>query len=117
MLVDGTKYGKEFGKSRTLEDAFKVFLTGGDGVIRNDVAKRLIERIDGLIKAMRDTDGLSLYSSSLLIVYEGTKGGDEIDVRLIDFAHSYWQGGLADDGVLFGLGNLKMILEGVHERE
>jgi hypothetical protein len=109
MLVDDMKYGKEFGKSKSLEEGFRVYLSDGDGGLRV-VVGMLIERIEGLIQALKETDGLRLYSSSLLLVYEGDPGKEKIDVRLIDFAHSYWQGGKEDDGVLFGLGNLWEIL-------
>jgi hypothetical protein len=55
-----------------------------DGGIRVDVVGLLIERIEGLIQALKETDGLRLYSSSLLLVYyKGARGDKKVDVRLI----------------------------------
>jgi hypothetical protein len=89
-----------------------VYLSDEEGGSRKDVVLVLIERIDALIKALEETKGLQLYSSSLLVVYDGERGKGSVDLRLIDFAHSYWQGGQADGGVLFGLENLRGILAG-----
>jgi len=60
------------------------------------------------------------YSSSLLFLYEGEWGSDnldpQIDVRMIDFAHTFPREPEEpnDDGYIFGLKNLINILETIH---
>jgi hypothetical protein len=53
---------------------------------------------------------VSVYSSSLLFVYDGASSSTDINLKIIDFAHVFHEKAL-DERYLVGIRNLKTILE------
>jgi len=72
--------------------------------------------------------GFRYYSSSLLFLYDGASTSKnsvepKVNVTMIDFAHTYFDESKAlenadsDDGYVFGLKNLKKLLENLIKNE
>ncbi|KAK0395609.1 hypothetical protein QR680_001356 [Steinernema hermaphroditum] len=103
-----------------LIDMIGQFLRKADGTLRTSVCISLLEKIAYLEKVLRDQAGLRLFSSSLLIVYEGDRSHEDspaVEVRLIDFAHATFNGFLSDhpydgsdEGCLLGLKTLSDVI-------
>jgi len=59
------------------------------------------------------------YSTSLLLIYEGDllAKEKEVDIRMIDFAHTFGleEGEEQDDGYLFGLKNFIQLMENIQK--
>lgn len=91
------------------------------------------QRLDELYTALSRIEGFRFYSSSLLLIYDGTPHNNHVDVRLIDFARvqtppTLHVGGQTspdappidaasaasyegkDEGALFGIRNLARIM-------
>ncbi|KAJ3051279.1 inositol hexakisphosphate kinase 3 [Rhizophlyctis rosea] len=122
-LTRDKKYGRML-LPQTLPLAFKTFLsvpstqTFIHPTIIHSVRSQLVDLYDTI-----KSENIRLYTSSLLIIYEGDVGEEaekkgtkgRAEVKLIDFAHSSF--GAAelgtDEGALFGLGTLISILDGI----
>ena len=86
--------------------------------IRTDAIDPIIEKLESLYKSIQSKSAYRFYGSSLLVLYDGydasTDQEKNIDVRMIDFAHSTHIGykqdhkvhNGPDQGYLFGLENL-----------
>ncbi|KAJ3086579.1 hypothetical protein HK102_012884 [Quaeritorhiza haematococci] len=170
------RYGRSLTES-TLPKGFRTFLTNAVGkCIRKSILEAIIRRLIQLISALENMDCVRLYSSSVLIAYEGDVAWEEeaeteidddqrdeqkddleedqglpvdqrvqrrkpwrprlikngssqsfiydedgygslVEVRLVDFAHSHFEDGIGpDEQALFGLRNMKKILEDILER-
>lgn len=132
---DSEKYvcvNKYYGRSLGV-DGFKQtlhqFLHNGFE-LRKDLLDPIIEKLKDLHRHVQSYDTYRFYSSSLLIMYDASShtdhagkdlgndeacaGGNLVDVRMIDFAHSTHSGFQndttvhigPDQGYLFGLKNL-----------
>jgi hypothetical protein len=65
-------------------------------------------------------DKFRFYSTSLLFVYEGDPSEPQhIDLRMVDFAHTFTleDNTVNDDGYLFGLRNLIDIVEQIYSEQ
>ncbi|VDK45619.1 unnamed protein product [Anisakis simplex] len=86
-----------------------------------------LKKLDHLRKLLVDADGFRFFSSSLLIAYDAKCDNDVddrcIDIRMIDFAHSTFNGFLddqrysgPDDGYLLGIDSLITLLNTIINR-
>eukprot|EP00727_Mastigamoeba_balamuthi_P005291 m51a1_g14760 putative inositol hexakisphosphate kinase 3 (308) ;mRNA; f:342281-343608 len=90
----------------------------------NDGQKFRYELVDPFLARLRTLHGIfvsapyKMYSTSLLMMYDGAKDGAKVDVRVIDFARTYdlGPGEKTDDGIVLGLQTLIDILEWVASR-
>ncbi|KAJ3044598.1 inositol hexakisphosphate kinase 3 [Rhizophlyctis rosea] len=78
------------------------------------VLRTIHTSINKLIQTIKD-ENVRLYTSSLLIIYEGNATDyscQKAEIRLIDFAHAHFEDGIGcDDGAVFGLENLRGMVE------
>ena len=110
--------------TQTLPLAFQTFFTipSTQTLIHPQILHSVRSQLVHLYDAIK-AENVRLYTSSLLIVYEGDVGEESekkgtkgrAEVKLIDFAHSMWGGEElgTDEGALFGLGTLISILDGI----
>jgi len=97
------------------------FLLDGQRCSRVALARAFLRRLQALSQTISKMDGLRLYSSSLLLIYDGASpapltDGDAdqaVEVRMVDFAHSTFPAFLddprhrgVDTGYLTGLATL-----------
>lgn len=88
----------------------------------------ILDKLTEFVNWMEKQNTLSLFATSLLIVYEGgptPQAGDKdqthIDIRLVDFAHTYEKerDDTKDANALFGVKNfvlhLRHMLEGMEQ--
>ena len=89
----------KFGYSLTAED----FVSRGLTQLLNKVSTEVIKRLIAKVKTIRDDyyllNKLECYSSSLFIIIQD----EEVDIRLIDFCHSFVKDHHVDKNVLDGL--------------
>ncbi|KAM6310906.1 inositol hexakisphosphate kinase 3 [Podargus strigoides] len=123
------------------------FLCNGNH-LRTDLLEPIILRLKALLSVIRKQSSYRFYSSSLLIIYDGQEHKENTvpldnhlhfqktnctpshgahhsraDVRMIDFAHTTFQGSKCnhttydgpDHGYIFGLENLIKILQSISE--
>lgn len=89
----------------------------GDGTYRTEVVSGVIDKLNEFVNWMEKQNTLSLFDSSLLIVYEGGQTQEKklthIDIRLVDFAYAYEKEsvGTHDENVLFGVKNFILHLQ------
>lgn len=80
--------------------------------VRQDIVDAFLEQLRRLEALIRRHRVFRIYSTSLLLIYDGHREHDEhppcVHVKMIDFAHieTYSPGDPDDDGYLDGLGNL-----------
>ena len=87
-------------------------------VNRVDIIPCILQKLGLFLRWFRMQTSLRLFASSLLIVYEGApvvkgKTPPPIDIRLVDFAHTYETGVMeeeTDDNTLYGLENFTQCL-------
>jgi len=115
---------------RTLKDddlpgEFRFFFSDGFR-LRVKVVRMILDKLEQLLPYIEQQKLFKFYSSSLLLVYEGNEDGENnegdqnvnVDVRMIDFAHTQPSGGAeGDEGYAFGLCNLISILRKLLETE
>lgn len=112
---DVNKFSHSFGKQLTTETIFPVlrlFFTNGD-CWRERVAFYL-SRLKQIGELISTQTSYKFYSTSLLFVYDNTKGRvcekSAWDMRMIDFAQCQF-GGTRDDGYMFGVETLTNFFE------
>ncbi|CAD5116549.1 DgyrCDS5428 [Dimorphilus gyrociliatus] len=116
------KYHGRTLSSQGFKETVLEFLDNGNG-IRIDVIPEIISRLNTLKTVVEQLNCWRFYSSSLLIIYEGKQGTvkSNVDVRMIDFAHTT-NGAYVEDevlhvgldqGYLFGLTNLIEVFKSV----
>ena len=101
-----------------LQNAMEQFLTNKQRVQQfKDQLKNLREK---LVETYQILPHMRLYSSSILIIYDGDKVNGPLIVKLIDFGHGYTdlasEGGnvndpTCDDNALLGIDNLLMLAD------
>ena len=84
------------------------FFDTGTGVRRSDIIALILSRLDRFLDWMNHQSKLRLFATSLLIVYEGSLSctTPTLDMRLVDFAHTYEQTDqdvTPDGNALYGL--------------
>ncbi|KFP85553.1 Inositol hexakisphosphate kinase 3, partial [Acanthisitta chloris] len=141
---------KYYGRTLSPEgfrQTLRQFLCNGNH-LRTDVLEPIILRLKALLSVIRKQSSYRFYSSSLLIIYDGQEPKEStaaldhhlpfppprralpraaspsrVDVRMIDFAHTTFQGSKSnpiphdgpDHGYIFGLENLIKILQNLSE--
>jgi inositol-hexakisphosphate kinase len=115
-----TERNKDEGKKITKDTIvphLAAFFHDGRGV-RAAALRGIKRKLAELRTALREEGAFRMYSTSLLLLYEGAEPeSDEADVRcdvrMIDFAHVYphIEGTESDDGYMWGLENLINLLE------
>jgi hypothetical protein len=114
---DYVYFDKWYGRSITEDTALlavRNFFVCGE-VNRVDVIPAILKKLELFLHWFRTQTSLRLFATSLLIVYEGDPAnkGVPIDIRLVDFAHTYETvaaEGETDDNTLFGLENFTQCL-------
>lgn len=104
----------------TIQEQIAQFFSNGSH-FRLDLLKKFISKLIEFQKAAQNETRYRFYSTSLLLLYEGefddvsAKKETPIDVRMIDFAHTYslLKEEEQDDGYLFGLQNFINILQAI----
>jgi len=105
---DYVSYGKDWGKNVTdanfLESLIVYFNNGKE--IRRSLAPLFLEKLLKVQGWINSQTALRIYSSSLLFIYDG-EDSDEVELKMIDFAHVHeiTDGG-KDDGYITGMNNL-----------
>ena len=69
------------------------------------MVKNILMKMDALIGWFEEQTSLQFYGSSLLIIYNSETC--EADVKMIDFAHVFYEAGKSDENFLFGIRNLR----------
>ena len=109
-------YDKQYGRGldeKTISSGLRVFFTDSTGQ-RNDVVLAVLRRLQALCAWFEEQRCLRFFASSLLVLYESAADTHDtycqVDVRMIDFAHTYWSApeeeGCVDENYLCGLRNL-----------
>jgi len=75
------------------------------GDTRQKVVNNILVKIDAIIGWFEKQTSLQFYGSSLLIIYNSETC--EADVKMIDFAHVFYEAGKSDEIFLFGIRNLR----------
>ncbi len=111
-----SKYDGRTLKADTISDAIANFFNNGT-TFRIDVLVDFVDKLKEFYQVMKGIDDkFRFYSTSLLMVYEGDLDSTrKIDIKMIDFAHTFNMNDIdtKDDGYLFGLTNLIDILENI----
>ena len=88
------------------------FFEVGDGTYRMDILDGIVARLTEFTQWMEKQNFLSLFATSLLIVYEGgptpvNGAQSHLDMRLVDFAHTYEKENIdsPDPNALYGVRN------------
>jgi inositol-polyphosphate multikinase len=109
-------WNKDFGRSLTtrmdLEYALKTYFLCQDDIssIRLDVISRIESQVSELQSLFQSNLSFAFYSSSILLVYDGILGRNNVAVRMIDFCHVRREPGRGDEGYQFGLQTLSSLL-------
>uniref|UniRef100_A0A915CLK4 Kinase n=1 Tax=Ditylenchus dipsaci TaxID=166011 RepID=A0A915CLK4_9BILA len=121
------KYAGRTFDQKAMRKMLKMMMSDSNGLIRENVCRKLLEKVEKMRKLISKLDGLRLFGTSLLIVFEGEDAlieHNEPEARLIDFAHAIFptyateqQHKYAgpDMGCLLGLDNLMIILKSMLE--
>jgi inositol-hexakisphosphate kinase len=103
-----SKYDGRKLKKDTIKPAIADFYNNGIQ-FRLDVLVQFVEKLKEFYEVMQSLDDkFRFYSTSLLMVYEGDLDAPpRIDIKMIDFAHTFMmaENDINDDGYLFGLRN------------
>jgi len=109
-------YGRQLTKD-SIQPAVAEFFNNGT-TFRMDILHQFIVKLKELLNAVQEEHNCRFYSSSLLLIYEGDHDENDkltpsVDVKIIDFAHtfSYVPGEVQDDGYIFGLSNFIRMME------
>lgn len=116
---------KYYGRSLSeegLRQSLTQFFHNGER-LRTDVFPALLDQLTRLLSVISQLTSYRFFTSSLLIIYDGLESlKADIDVRIIDFAHSTWPGRSPvhsgpDDGFIFGLQNLIDLIRELSKEE
>jgi len=77
--------------------------------LRRTVVTLLNQKLSSIIDWFEKQTSCQFYSSSLLIVYSLDTG--QLELKMIDFAHVFYEAGKRDDNYLYGILNLSKHLE------
>jgi len=117
---DYIKKSKDYGKTIKTEDfqsAFAEYFHNGKG-LRKSLIPKFLEKIRVVKEWVESQGDLRMYSSSILFVYDGDESNDNVEIKLIDFAHVFKiADGGKDDGYIFGINNVVQYLEAIHAQE
>lgn len=80
---------------------------------RLDILPQLIQRLQALHETISSLARYRFYSGSLLIVYDGSIQSNQIDVRMIDFAHTTCSVDVTDESVADETGPDRGYLHGI----
>lgn len=72
---------------------------------RQKVVEKILVKIDAIIEWFDEQKSLQFYGSSLLVIYNSETC--EAEVKMIDFAHVFYEAGKTDENYLFGIRNLR----------
>lgn len=82
--------------------------------LRRETVQLVAEKMKIIAANMKYQTHFRLYSSSILIVYEGDVNlPDRVDVRMIDFAKTQWGLEEVDDGYILGINSLITLLNAI----
>eukprot|EP00128_Syssomonas_multiformis_P008785 Colp12_sorted_trinity150504_noHs@2320 len=102
----------------TIKDCLAEFLKN-DTRPRYELLPHLLEKLRSLRKIIEGLKSYRFYSSSLLVIYEGDANINSsfVDVRMIDFAHSYCdtESQLPDYGQILGLDSLIRMFSEIYD--
>lgn len=76
-----------------------------NAALRRRVTGKFVELLDELITWFQKQTTFQFYGSSLLFMYNDAT--EEVDMRMIDFAHVFYEEGMTDENYLFGVKNLR----------
>jgi hypothetical protein len=113
------------------------YFRSSTGALKTKVIAGFVKRLQELLRAFTEEVVYRLYSTSLLFVYEGDEEGEEqeqkesldggkegdscstrMELKMIDFAHTYLlESRDQDDGYVWGLTNLINILEDLPHKQ
>lgn len=105
--------GRKLNNTST-EQSLQEFFWNSDTGLRTDLILPVIAKTKELYKLLALPEAsFRFYSTSLLLIYESDSDGrPKVDVRMIDFAHTFPRGEKEDDsGYLVGLNSLITMLE------
>jgi len=113
------KYSGRKLTSDTIEPNIGEFFNNGTK-FRKDSLDKIILKLKELCRVMeQEQNHYRFYSTSLLLIYEGNidEKDKEVDIRMIDFAHTFEleEGIKQDDGYLFGLKNFVQLMENIQK--
>ncbi|PRP79783.1 mitochondrial nucleoid factor 1 [Planoprotostelium fungivorum] len=120
-----TRVDKYQGRSMSIEVLKKTisnFFWNGK-VYNTSILLSFIQKLKILHKIAQTELNYRLYSTSLLLLYEGSENPSYkdvgVDIKMIDFAHAFPKSGKTnnDDGYAYGLGNLIQILENTYDEK
>lgn len=104
------KIDKKFCRSLKVDEVYKCFeLFLPMDCSRIEVVDNFILQLDKLISWFERQDGVQFYSSSLLMVY--CSKTNQTIMKMIDFAHVFYEPNKIDENYLFGARNLKKYLQ------
>ena len=73
------------------------------------IVKKILEKLNDIIQWFEKQSCLQFYASSILITYSLSKVA--VDMRMIDFAHTFYEPDKPDENYLFGARNLRRDFE------
>jgi len=118
-----TRVDKYQGRSMTVEVLKKTisnFFWNGK-TYNTHILQKFIAKLKALLAISQSELNYRLYSTSLLLLYEGSENPlypTDVDIKMIDFAHAFEKTGKTnDDGYVYGLGNLIQMLENIQEEK
>lgn len=84
--------------------------------MRVELLPLMIDKLKELLQIIKKGVRYVFYATSLLLLYDGDENNTKVDVKMIDFGHTYpyTEGQIRDDGFEFGLTNLISILEKIY---
>ena len=101
------KLTREFCRSFAFDDymeVFELFLGKNVNSDRQKIIKYYVDRLDRLIAWFRKQKSIQFVSSSVFMCY--CSKSNRMDLRMIDFAHTYYEDGM-DENYIDGIVNLK----------
>jgi len=118
---DYIKTGKKEGQKvteETFSEALSQYFKNGKS-FRKNLIPHFLERLAKVQQWAENQGELRLYSSSVLLIYDGEEDENEVprvEIRIIDFAHAFKiEDGGKDHGYIFGINNLVKVLKEMAE--
>ncbi|XP_066480297.1 inositol hexakisphosphate kinase 3 isoform X1 [Tiliqua scincoides] len=118
-------YGRKLSPDGFRQAIYHFFHNGKH--LRTDLVEPIVSQLKALLSVIKKQNSYRFYSSSLLINYEGLEktmpfdSHPQVDVHMIDFAHTTYKGSRytqtvydgPDHGYIFGLENLIKIIQSI----